>query len=785
MVESQFYPRSMAATEAIFAVSNGYLGLRGSFDEGRPAFQRGTFVNGFHESWPISYGEEAYGFARTGQTMIPVTDAITIKLYVDDEPFYLPTATLQSYERALDMKAGTLDRQVIWETAAGKHVSIKSRRLVSFEHRHLVAISYEVTVLNAAAPVMIASEILSEQRTSDADDDPRRTRQFSHKVLVPQEHIMSGERIVLAHKVQNSGMTIACGIDHQLLTANPFICKTQCNEDRGSVTFAVDVQPGVKIHLTKFICYHTSRTAPTPELSARVDHTLDRVRPHGFAPLLESQRKFLDDFWDRSGIEMRGADPAYAQAIHFNQFQICQATARAEGVGVPAKGLTGAGYEGHYFWDTEIYVLPFLIYTAPRIAKNLLSFRFGMLDAARTRAREVNQCGALFPWRTINGEEASSNYAAGTAQYHINADIMYALKKYVDITGDREFLLTRGGEMLIETARLWMDLGFYSSRRDGLFCINGVTGPDEYNTVVNNNTFTNLMAKDNLAYAAKVIRMIQEEDPRRYEILAHKTGLKADEADSWQKASEKMYVAYDDAEGIHLQDDSFLDRKIWDFKGTSNDQYPLLLNYHPLVIYRHQVIKQADVVLAMVLLGDQFSLAQKKSNFDYYDPITTGDSSLSACIQSIAAFEVGYLDKARAYIQYAALMDLADFGGNVQDGLHIASMGGTWMAIVYGLAGMRDYEGEISFKPHRPEMMEWIRFPLTVRDRRLEITIDGLQGHVIYHLLKGDDLSIHHFDEEIILKSGASQTRPLDANDAAVPAPANRSQSIPGQKTGS
>ena len=181
----------MAATEAIFAVSNGYLGLRGSFDEGRPAFQRGTFVNGFHESWPISYGEEAYGFARTGQTMIPVTDAITIKLYVDDEPFYLPTATLQSYERALDMKAGTLDRQVIWETAAGKHVSIKSRRLVSFEHRHLVAISYEVTVLNAAAPVMIASERLSEQRPSDADDDPRRTRQFSHKVLVSEEHIIS------------------------------------------------------------------------------------------------------------------------------------------------------------------------------------------------------------------------------------------------------------------------------------------------------------------------------------------------------------------------------------------------------------------------------------------------------------------------------------------------------------------------------------------------------------------------------------------------------------------
>jgi len=293
------------------------------------------------------------------------------------------------------------------------------------------------------------------------------------------------------------------------------------------------------------------------------------------------------------------------------------------------------------------------------------------------------------------------------------------------------------------------------------------------------------MAKDNLAYAAKVIRMIEEEDPKRYEILAQETGLKSEEVDDWQKASDKMYVAYDDAEGIHLQDDSFLDRKMWDFKGTSNDQYPLLLNYHPLVIYRHQVVKQADVVLAMVLLGDKFSMAQKKSNFDYYDPITTGDSSLSACIQSIAAFEVGYLDKARAYSQYAALMDLADFGGNVQDGLHIASMGGTWMALVYGLAGMRDYEGEISFKPHRPEMMEWIRIPLTVRERRLEITIDGLKGHVTYHLREGDDLSIHHFDEALILKAGASQSRPLNANSETVSATENRSQSISGQKTGS
>jgi alpha,alpha-trehalose phosphorylase len=438
------------------------------------------------------------------------------------------------------------------------------------------------------------------------------------------------------------------------------------------------------------------------------------------------------------------------QAIRFNLFHILQASARAEDTGVSAKGLTGQAYEGHYFWDTEIYLLPFLIYTSPRIAKNLLMFRYKMLPQARARARELGHRGAMFPWRTINGEEASAYYAAGTAQYHINADIMYALRKYVHATGDESFLHDCGAEMLVETARLWLSLGFYSDAKGGKFCINSVTGPDEYNTVVNNNAYTNLMARENLGYAAQTVEALRETAPDAYNTLVHKTALEPSEVEGWTLAAERMYVPYDEKLKIIPQDDSFLDREPWDFRNTPQDHYPLLLFYHPLDIYRKQVIKQADVVLAMFLLGEAFTLESKKRNFEFYDPLTTGDSSLSSCVEAIIAAQVGDIGKAIRYGVAALLMDLADVGGNVKDGCHIASMGGTWMMLAYGLGGMRDEDGTLSFRPRRaPEDNAILRFPVTYRGQMLEVEI-GLEK-VEYQLREGECLVIRHETEEIQL----------------------------------
>ena len=735
-IEKGFHPEFLAQLETMMALGNGYLGMRGSPEEGGPNTENSTLINGFYETSPIVYPEDAYGFAKTGQTIVGVTDSKTIKLFVDDEPFWLPNANLLRYDRRLNMKSGTLDREILWETPAGKQVLITSRRLVSFANRHVAAISYRVTLLNAAASLVISSEMAAPEPGAHADpNDPRQTRIFAGRVLHHRTSYAKDRRIVLCHATEKSRLTLTCAIDHTLETSCQYAYKVAYTEDLGQVAFTIEARPDCPINLTKFMIYHTSPTASAEELCGRAEWTMDRVATQGFQQLLSSQEQYMHDFWRRSDVRVRDireertkrSTVEIQQAVRFNLFHILQASARAEDTGVPAKGLTGQAYEGHYFWDTETYLLPFLIYTSPRIAKNLLTFRYKMLPQARARARQLGHRGAMFPWRTISGEEASPYYAAGTAQYHINADIMYALRKYVQATGDEAFLQDCGAEMLVETARLWLSLGFYSDAKGGKFCINSVTGPDEYNTVVNNNAYTNLMARENLRYAAQTVEALRATDPDAYSTLVHKTALEPSEVEAWIRAADSMYVPYDEKLKIIPQDDSFLDREPWDFKNTPHDHYPLLLFYHPLNIYRKQVIKQADVVLAMFLLGDAFSAEEKKRNFEFYDPLTTGDSSLSSCVEAIIATQVGDIEKAIRYGVAALLMDLADVGGNVKDGCHIASMGGTWMMLTYGLGGMRDDDGMLSFWPRRaPEDNAILRFPVTYRGQMLEVEI-GLE----------------------------------------------------------
>ena len=759
IIEKGFHPEFLAQLETMLALGNGYLGMRGCPEEGGPNAENSTLVKGFYETSPIVYPEDAYGFAKTGQTIIGVTDSKIIKLLVDDEPFWLPNAKLLRYDRRLNLRSGTLDREILWETPAGKQVFITSRRLVSFANRHVAAISYRVTLLSAAASLVLSSEMTAnEPSTLTNANDPRQTRVLPGRVLHHQMAYAKDRRIVLCHATERSRLTLACATDHLLETACSYAHKVSYTEDFGQVAFTINAQPDCPIHLTKYIVYHTSQTASAEELCGRAEWTIDRIVNRGFQELLASQEQFLDDFWRRSDVRVRDVREDRAkrstveiqQAIRFNLFHILQASARAEDAGVPAKGLTGRAYEGHYFWDTEIYVLPFLTYTSPRIAKNLLTFRYKMLPQARARARQLGHRGAMFPWRTISGEEASAYYAAGTAQYHINADIMYALRKYVQATGDEAFLRDCGAEMLVETARLWLDLGFYSDAKGGKFSINSVTGPDEYNTVVNNNAYTNLMARENLRYAAQTVQSLRATNETAYDALARKVALEPSEVDAWARAAENMYVPYDEKLQIIPQDDSFLDREPWDFRSTPHDHYPLLMFYHPLNIYRKQVIKQADVVLAMFLLGDTYSLESKKRNFEFYDPLTTGDSSLSSCVEAIIAAQIGKMEKAIRYGMAALLMDLADVGGNVKDGCHIASMGGTWMMLSYGLGGMRDDDGTLSFTPRRaPEDNAILRFPVTYCGQRLEVEI-GVEK-VEYALREGECLAIRHEAEEIQL----------------------------------
>jgi len=762
IVETGFTREWMGNAETIFALSNGFIGVRGLVEEARPASESGTFLNGFHETWPIVHAEQAFGFARTGQTIVNVPDCTIMKLYVDDEPLHLLTARVVHYERSLDMRDGILRRTLIWSTPSGKHVTVRSTRMVSLEHRHIGVITMEVEV-DTDAPVVISSQVLNRQDAAALDEhrdarsghDPRRAPYFAERVLNARTHVEDGSRIVTGYQTTNSGMTMCVGVDHRLETDNPARTATSWTEDLSKVVFSVQAQAGVPIRIEKAFTYHTSRHVPAVELVDRGLRSLDRAIELGSEGLHRGQREELDAFWRRADVTLEGP-PRFQQAVRWNIFQLHQASARAETTGIPAKGLTGQAYEGHYFWDTEIYVAPFLTYTEPRITRNLLRFRQSMLPQARERAEELSEQGALFPWRTINGEEASSYYAAGTAQYHINADIAYALKRYVDVRGDTGILVDLGAEILVSSARLWAGLGFINPA-DDRFHIHGVTGPDEYTTVVNDNAFTNLMARRNLRYAAEVLAWLAEEDPVEYRKLCRRVELREDEPELWRRCADAMYVPFDAERGIHPQDDTFLEREVWDFAGTPLDHYPLLLNYHPLVIYRHQVLKQADVVLAMFLLGDEFSLEQKRRNFDYYDPLTTGDSSLSACVQSILAAEIGYQDRAIEYFRYALLMDLADVSGNVVDGVHIASTGGVWMALTYGFGGLRDHGGVLRLDPRLPDGWDRLSFPLRFQERSLRVTLSP--GRIEMILEEGEPMDVEVRGEAVPLALDVPQVR--------------------------
>jgi alpha,alpha-trehalose phosphorylase len=729
IVEARWSEQYSDRAETIFALSNGYVGVRGTLDEGRPSLAPGSFINGFHETWPIVHAEEAHGLARVGQSICNVPDATVLELFVDDEPLYLPTARIREYARVLDMRSGVLHRDLVWSTAAGKHVTVRSSRIVSLEHRHLVAISYEVSV-DRAAPVAIVSRVVNRMDQGKdhryepgATVDPRLGRRLAHRVL--QERLAEDRRetTLLGYETANSHMTLAVGIHHVIDTPTPHRLATSVTSELAEAVLTADAQAGVPIRILKYVVYQTSRSVPPHDLAARCERTLERTVATGFDVLADQQRQNLDRFWDRADVVVveRRQPVRFQQAVRWNLFQLGQASWRAEGSGIPAKGLTGAAYDGHYFWDTEAYVLPFLAYTQPRIARNLLRFRHSMLPRARDRAAALDLRGALFPWRTINGDESSAAYQAGTAQYHLNADIAYAIRRYIDVRGDVGLLVEMGAEILVETARMWEDLGFYGE--DGCFHLHGVTGPDEYTALVNDNAFTNLMARLNLNYAAIAVRRLEADHPEAHAALCFELGLHSAEVDAWERAASAMYVPYDETTGITPQDDSFLKREVWDLEGTPSDRYPLLLHFHPLVIYRHQVLKQADVVMAMFMLGNEFTIEQKKRNFAYYEPLTTGDSSLSACIQSIVASEIGEDHAAGLHFRFALLMDLADVAGNVSDGVHVASAAGAWMALVFGFGGVRDFDARLTIDPHLPAHFDELAFSLRFRDRQIRVTL--------------------------------------------------------------
>lgn len=723
--------------ETIFHNANGYIGVRGTYEEGYPTEYksiRGQYINAFYDIADMKQAEAACGLIEEKQTITNIADTQSVVAEFDGERFSMFEGTVKSCQRAVDLKKGVTLRQVKWISPEGKELTLQFKRMTSFVKLPLFLQEIVVTSGNYEGPVRLVSRHIGEVMNFCDPSDPRVAGK-SVKYIFADTPRCSGDSSLILAKTSRSGLSVCSGVGHIVPEGYDRQVSVQGKEAVHEITG--HITKGDSLTFYKYSWFADSARCDAPE--AEVLKGLEAVMKQPAGELYREQEEYLTRYWEECDLEIEG-DEDLNRAVHYNQYALLQSAGKDCKSNVAAKGLSGEGYEGHFFWDTEMYAIPCFIITRPEIARTLISFRYHTLDRARRNARLMeHKKGALYPWRTINGDECSGYFPSGTAAYHISGDIAYSVAAYYLATKDIDFLCEQGAEILIETARLWVDTGNFV---DGQFHIQDVTGPDEYTCIVNNNYYTNVLAKYNLEWAVKCRGLLKKEG--RWDALCEKIGFQEEEIEEFTKAAEAMYLPYDEKLGINPQDDSFLLKKKWDFENTPEEKYPLLLNCHPLSLYRRQVCKQADTVLAHFILEDYQDLSTIRNSFLYYEGITTHDSSLSKCIFSIVAAKLGMVEKAYEYFGDSAKLDLFNTHKNTKDGIHTANMAGNYMAIVYGFGGLRIKEDGLHINPCIPEQWEGYSFRFQYLGTRLEVKA-GKDGCEIIRL-EGEPVDLYVYD---------------------------------------
>ncbi|GEK86085.1 glycoside hydrolase family 65 protein [Microbacterium aerolatum] len=747
----------LAQEESVFGLSNGHIGWRGNLDEGDPRGVAGSYLNGVFEEHPMPYAEEGYGYPEKGQAVINVANGQIMRLLVDDEAFDVGHGEMNEHTRTLDLRDGALTRSVRWTSPAGRSVHIESSRIVSFSHRSVAAIRYRVHAIDEPVTITLLSEILANEPLPITHDDPR-VQELLAAPWTSVDAAVLGTMATVSHRTKASGILAAVSMDHIVAasgTGEPQI-RTEAGDDLARTTITVTLERGEHLEVVKMVGHEWSDTLGASTLRDRAETAVADALRVGWVRLLGMQRERLAEYWACADVQLEGA-LRLQQAVRFALFQVFQASVRAERRSVPGKGLTGAGYEGHTFWDFEAFVLPVLTATSPDAAKEALRWRHSTLEHARERARQLHLKGAAFAWRTIDGRESSGYWPASTAAFHVNSAVAGAVIHYVRMTGDEPFEREAGVEILVETARLWTSLGRWDEL--GKFHIDGVTGPDEYSAIADDNLYTNVMAGMNLRGAAAAAR--------RHADIASSLGVTDAETTAWDDAAAAMTVPYNQRRGVHSQSVGYTDHARWDFEHTGSEDYPLQDHFPYFDLYRKQVVKQADLVLALYFAPDMFSLPEKAAAFRYYEAITVRDSSLSSTPQAVIAAEVGHLGLASDYLAESAMIDLDDLHDNTEQGLHIAALAGVWTALTAGFGGLRDSEEGLRFRPRLPPQVPSMSFGLQVRGQTLRLTITPARTT---YLLRGErPLTVRHFDEELSLEPG----RPVvvDTPPSADPGP--------------
>lgn len=724
----------LLVNESLFTLANGYLGVRGCFEEGYENSNksiRGTYINGVYDTLPVSHPEKLYGFTEFNDKQPNLVDLQTLTIQLDGEDVDLFSAQHEAYTRTLSLEKGFSTRSFTYITQSGKKAKVAFKRLVSLECKELFL---QELCIEYGGEIKVTSVMDTNVTNYTNPDDPRVASEHSRLLsIIDVTHEETSTTAL--YETVHSKIQLACGCKHELVSDGDI--ESSLGENNG--LYSVVYKTTNTLKLNKYNVYSDGIREKNP--LDTVSHILNKVVKRDFDAWMQIQENHLNNFWNDSDILIEGNEEDQL-SIRFNLYHLYQSVGRDKYSNISAKGLSGEGYEGHYFWDTEIYVLPTFQLNQYEISRNLLMYRYNQLDAARDRARALGHVkGVKFPWRTISGIECSAYYPAGTAQYHINGDVAHAYVQHYIFTDDFTFMMDYGLEVLLETALMWLDLGHFDK---GLFKIDAVTGPDEYTAIVNNNYYTNALAKHNLEWTVRLCDKMQGENPVAFKNLLKKIDVSLTDLDQMDQAAKNMFLPHDKTLGIDMQDDGFLSKKVWDFENTPKSHYPLLLHYHPLTIYRYQVIKQPDTVLAHFLLEEYTDFDTMKKSFDYYEAITTHDSSLSPCVYGIMASRLGYREKAYVYFGDSLKLDLENTHGNTKDGLHMANMAGTALSIIYGFAGLRISDKGVSLRPWLPDVWEGISFKMQFRGRLVKLNIDS---NLTIELLEGEPIQLKIYDE--------------------------------------
>lgn len=718
--------------ESIMSLGNGYMGMRGNYEESYSKdSHRGSYIAGVWYPDKTRVGWWKNGYPEYFGKVPNSVNYIGIKVFIDDKELDLATCEVKDFYRELDMKNGVLTRKFI-ANIDNKEIEVNIVRFLSISRKELAVIKYDVKALNFDGKIKFVPYLDSNV----ANEDSNYEEEFWTGVDSYSNNLEGS--VVASTKENNFNTPVFTIAANMNIKVNGNIDNiNHSNSNRYSENeIEMNISKGEIVGIEKYITIVSTRDYEKSQLIKESKKILDEETIKGYETLYKEHCEAWNKRWETADIKIDG-DILAQQGIRYNLFQLFSTYYGEDSrLNIGPKGFTGEKYGGATYWDTEAYCLPVYLGVADKqVSKNLLEYRYNQLEPAKTQAKKLGLEGALYPMVTFNGEECHNEWEITFEEIHRNGTIVYAIYNYTNYTGDYSYIKEKGIDVIVEVARFWASRVHLSTRKDK-YMIHGVTGPNEYDNNVNNNWYTNYIAKWCLEYAVENIEKLKSEN---IEAII-RNNVDDEDINKWSKIAQNMYLPYDEDLDIIVQHDDFLDKEFIKVKDLPKENLPLNQKWSWDKILRSCYIKQADVLQGIYYFGDKFTKEQKKKNFDFYEPYTVHESSLSPSIYSIIASEIDNLEKAYELYSRTARLDLDNYNNDTEDGLHITSMSGAWLAIVQGFAGMRTYNGKLSFSPKLPK--GWIGYSFNINYRENNIRISVTQDNIKIENLSGERFEV-------------------------------------------